>query len=427
MKRIAFFFPPYFGHINKTLGMAHRLAECGHHVTYFIPSKSLPSTSLKHPNIGVQKMQTPPWGMNNPQGGVSVYEEYTQRKKEVELIIQDYNPDVIFLDDFCCHDYLIWYPHLSSKRIIILTPFLPSFPNSTIPPLHQFVSPGSSALHLWAEQKQQLDSKWEERKKEYNLQDYRSVVLRVASEINLPQSNYPEYVWHKVPNYPNVEKWYLQPEEFDFPGLQLRKWEKYVCPEILHQTSSHPQYDLFCRMLQFQPKSSCILCSLGTVITELIKDKSQIQYFFEKFILLAEKRQDLFFALLVPDFLLAELKPKSMNVMLFKELPFFDILSKSDVFVTHGSGASSLEAIEAQTPLLVVPPTSTWDYQGNAARIVYHGIGLKADMTDTKEQFEVHIEHLLSNPNYKKQLDKLKMQYSEHYSENYYEMLVQNI
>ena len=116
-----------------------------------------------------------------------------------------------------------------------------------------------------------------------------------------------------------------------------------------------------------------------------------------------------------------------MNVMLFKELPFFDILSKSDVFVTHGSGASSLEAIEAQTPLLVVPPTSTWDYQGNAARIVYHGIGRKADMTDTKEQFEVHIEQLLSNPNYKKQLDKLKMQYSEHYSEDYYEMLVQNI
>ncbi len=56
-----------------------------------------------------------------------------------------------------------------------------------------------------------------------------------------------------------------------------------------------------------------------------------------------------------------------------------ELLSRADLFITHSGLNSIKESIFYAVPMLVFPIEFKTDHPGNAARIVYHVLGLRGD------------------------------------------------
>lgn len=68
------------------------------------------------------------------------------------------------------------------------------------------------------------------------------------------------------------------------------------------------------------------------------------------------------------------------HIHLMEHVPQIDILARAQVFITHGGLSSVREACYFGVPMLVFP---CWnDQPGNAARIEYHGLGLRGDIAN---------------------------------------------
>ncbi len=70
--------------------------------------------------------------------------------------------------------------------------------------------------------------------------------------------------------------------------------------------------------------------------------------------------------------------PVRDGIIITRTVPQLKILECATVFITHGGFSSVRESIYFGVPMLVLP---CWlDQPGNAARVVYHGAGLRADI-----------------------------------------------
>jgi MGT family glycosyltransferase len=71
--------------------------------------------------------------------------------------------------------------------------------------------------------------------------------------------------------------------------------------------------------------------------------------------------------------------PLPSHLLVRKVVPQLQLLQHADAFITHGGFSSVREAIYYGVPMLVFP--CRFDQPGNAARIVHHHIGLRADIS----------------------------------------------
>ena len=71
----------------------------------------------------------------------------------------------------------------------------------------------------------------------------------------------------------------------------------------------------------------------------------------------------------------AELSSSFDNVHVFPFLPQLNVLGIADLAITHAGANAFRECIATNTPMLAFP--RALDQEGNAARIVYHGLGLR--------------------------------------------------
>jgi hypothetical protein len=68
------------------------------------------------------------------------------------------------------------------------------------------------------------------------------------------------------------------------------------------------------------------------------------------------------------------------NAVVVSEAPQIDVLRRAALFVTHGGFNSVKEAIHFGVPMLVAP--LFYDQPGNAARVVHHGLGARANFPE---------------------------------------------
>lgn len=66
------------------------------------------------------------------------------------------------------------------------------------------------------------------------------------------------------------------------------------------------------------------------------------------------------------------------HIIVAKSTPQLEILARASLFITHGGFSSTREAIFFGVPTIVFP---CWlDQPGNAARVVFHGLGVRGDI-----------------------------------------------
>lgn len=68
------------------------------------------------------------------------------------------------------------------------------------------------------------------------------------------------------------------------------------------------------------------------------------------------------------------------NIYVGKRLPQHNIIRDCDLIITHGGMNTLRECIYFGKPMIVYPLNTLYDQNGNAARIVYHKLGLKGNL-----------------------------------------------
>ena len=209
----------------------------------------------------------------------------------------------------------------------------------------------------------------------------------------------PVFRLEKVPFFANVEKWYTLPHEIYFDRQPLPAGHHYMEPVVAtdRQETYSPQYQLFLRLAARAPGNKLIFCSLGTVTNSLLPDSSVLMNFYTRLLQIAQTCPELYFLVKTDQRVANNLKTCTMNCMFTAFAPQLDVLKRADIFITHAGGNSALGAIWTATPMLTVPPVARWDYNGYAARVVYHHLGLKTNLTVAAQPLQKSIYELILN------------------------------
>jgi len=195
----------------------------------------------------------------------------------------------------------------------------------------------------------------------------------------------------------------LSPKEFDFrrefssnqlcigPVVELER------NESINKAFNNSEY--FKLINNSNSNQKIVFCSMGSYDFKYTKLRL---YFFLRLIKIFENRNDLFLILSTgSDINPKAFKIKSKNTLLYKELPQIEILKNVDLMINHGGMQSVTECIMLDAPMLVYPLNPYLDQNGNAARVVYHNIGLRGKLKkDTSKMIEKKIDELLTNSAY---------------------------
>lgn len=100
---------------------------------------------------------------------------------------------------------------------------------------------------------------------------------------------------------------------------------------------------------------------------------------------------------------LGAFEPCPANVFLFRRVPQLKVLQEADLMVMHGGTNSISECILAGVPMLAYP--GAVDQPGNAARIVYHGMGLMGKLNrESSDRIKRKIETILNDESFSVQV-----------------------
>jgi zeaxanthin glucosyltransferase len=419
---ILFIYPVALGHITKTLKIARFFERNGYSILYLLQGKN--TQFCKENGFNYQILESNIFGYYNEKNNQgkkfsSYLEEFKNRKFttkfeerniEINKYLEQYKPKYIFIDVFCISDFLFCYNYsiINKVKTIGLTPFFPEIENSSFPPLNYYEFPGEAADISWLKKKKKIKKKEIKNIFLFPLRSDKYLIKKAMKKLQIPEKFTPNY-WERYPIFKGMEFWYLQPKELDFEEQSLHFNHKYMGPmiELVKDPISSLRLNFFLKLKEKSHNSKLIFCTLGTIINQLISEELIISYF-SKVIEIAKLNPTWFIIIRVPRSFEKQLKVTSINIIvlsLSEQIEYLTLLSKADVFLTHGGGNSYLEALYSKTPLIVFPPIDYWDYNGVAARIVYHKLGLKLDFESNVESIQNAIHSIFNNGIFQENVD----------------------
>ncbi len=183
-----------------------------------------------------------------------------------------------------------------------------------------------------------------------------------------------------------------------------------------------PRYLSIIEHIQIQKQiineTKLIYLSLGTLTTFGIKNTGK---FFKKVVSLSKLTPKWQFILSVGEFYdincLGQLPP---NVHIFKRVPQLHLLENTDVMITHAGLNTITECVFNEVPMLAYPLMTDWDQNGNAARIVYHGLGLRGVLKRASPKImKKKLHKIFDNYQfYKQNLEKMHLKFDKKNNSN---------
>ena len=120
----------------------------------------------------------------------------------------------------------------------------------------------------------------------------------------------------------------------------------------------------------------------------------------------------------------SDFKPLPSNVHLYSWVPQLEVLKAADCSINHGGIHTIHECIHFKVPMIVYSGKQH-DQNGNAARIAYHGLGLRGDKDkDDNDEIRTKIEHILKKTSYKEKIRKVHTVYEEYQKKDLSSFLV---
>ncbi|HKR93727.1 MAG TPA: nucleotide disphospho-sugar-binding domain-containing protein, partial [Candidatus Angelobacter sp.] len=161
---------------------------------------------------------------------------------------------------------------------------------------------------------------------------------------------------------------------------------------------------------RLQEGKPIILCALGSLIT--VRAASQAARFFQMFLDAIRQRPSIQAVVAIGSALNPESFNCPQNALLVPYVPQIGLLKQCAAMVGHGGISSVKEAIFMGVPMLVIP--LSYDEPGNAARVVYHGLGLRLDMAQVSpDTLGSSIDRLLNDGSFPANARRMSQKFIE--------------
>lgn len=422
-QRAVFLFYHGFGHVNSFLKAARFLEENNYDIWfsgsgYFRKHVELQRCKFyllrSHPfGVGLEK-----W-INTVEGKDKIYfralwdritdRVFTERQVELYWMLEELKPGLVFIDKMLSTDFIVLYSHLKNRgiKVSIINTMLPTQISKVRPPLNSDVLPTDSPGTAKAIHKTKWDKvrkRWKQKLTMFGFDDG-FIINRRIKKNEIPQRFIS--VNDNLLNFSieGINEFILAPFEFDFPQSSHHPNQKYIgfmTADARVEWEENAYDEVATNILEQRKEKNLklIYCSFGTVPA---KQREATAAFIKNLTAIAADGE---FIVVVSG---QGISSEVTNFYTFNAVPQLDILRNTDVFITHGGLNSIKEAVHAEVPMLIYPVHPEYDPRGNAARVFYHGLGLRGDLvSDSIDDITSKIRELLSNDIYRENIRRLK-------------------
>ncbi|WP_422080695.1 glycosyltransferase [Ulvibacterium sp.] len=412
---VVFVLQPFLSHLYPVYGLAHVLEDQGEKVVFTTTPQLVPT--LQNEGFQFQEFEyLSEYIIKNYRSFLGLFlksllskEYFSDRKNEFEnafrltqKLIEKYKPTHIYVDQSLAEYFFFFRPFVPNITIVHTKVY--SGKTKGIPPMTSSFIPRTGILS-----RMKINYLWF---KELFKQRFRETILKIAflgkDETFLWKEHCKKYGmdWRKQIDLKhslnrgikNVDNLVLLPRELEFP--QFKKPKHVLFFEELSPKNESAYYtstylDLKNKYL-LGTNFQVIYMAFGT-----LAQGPKVINFFDTVISLVEELPETILIVSKGNHTM-ELK-NADNVFIFDYLPQQDVLSHTDLFITHGGLGSVKEAFHNNVPMLVVPMNRFIDQNGNAARVKANGLGdfLNID-TYSKAEVKQKIKTLL--PDHKLQV-----------------------
>lgn len=207
----------------------------------------------------------------------------------------------------------------------------------------------------------------------------------------------------------------LSPKEFDFPRATDEK-QLYVGP-IADINRIEPGLDedserKILHAIRKKGTKKLLLCTLGSY--DSTHKQKRIDFLIKLTEAFASHTDYCVLVSTVKDVDIQQLSLGELpsNIHFFPWLPQLRLLRYADLMITHGGMQTITECILLEVPVLVYPLNLDLDQPGNAARVVYHKIGLQGNMNTVKPQKILkQAKTIVEDPTFKNNIEEMSQKY----------------
>jgi len=254
--------------------------------------------------------------------------------------------------------------------VISFSSILISVEDSAVPPFSTNLIPGHgplSRLRTWLEWKK--------------LFLYRLVYSRdwniskelkaLARDCGYP----PEKIDFRVETWPRLllPELIFFPEELDFPRSRTPEGAFFIEASVdMQRKDGGFPWD------RLDDNKSLVYCTLGSLLP--FKFASRAARFFQMFMDAMAQRPALQGVVTIGNYLKSDDFNCPSNVLIVPEAPQVEVLKRASLMVSHGGVTGVKESAFMGVPMLLIPVS--YDEFGNAARVVYHGLGARLQLEE---------------------------------------------
>jgi zeaxanthin glucosyltransferase len=400
MAAILFDMFPAHGHYNGSMALAKLLANRGHEVCYACSSDFQQKVAAQNFKFYlIDPFIIFPFRAELKEKGLlrfllenisGIFHDQKPRQIEEKVKLYDemiakLKPDLIILDEHHAYKSIFYWKYLIPIATI-QTALSPDYAPS-IPPCYSTYIPQKSKI---SDHYIELIWNWELVKLKYKVLKEKVVSVNTHSgkynKVFAKKYDFPfdqELIKRRTSGvrFKNIPSLVVPPEAFDFPR-KLRENLFYIGPIINEQQESQ---ELNGRLKSILDKVALekdqnsnvklIYCSLGTVTAEFLKVCTR---FFRHIAKVCSENPNIRIILSVGTFFnISDIKSIPKNLYVFDKVPQLDLLQKCDMVINHGGMNTIYESIMAEKPMIVFPLSLKTDQNGNAARVVFHEIGVR--------------------------------------------------
>ncbi|MEL6536891.1 MAG: glycosyltransferase, partial [Bacteroidota bacterium] len=321
-----------------------------------------------------------------------------------ERLKEHYAPDLLLLDTDAIGFAMVAY-YLQIK-VVLFSEIIQSDQQSGLPPFYSRHLPQSTVGS-------QVRIRWEwtklfAKKQAYYLYDvwlrgrpdpYHKTLANLCGFPRKEHAHTRKEWYYRLDNFPNL---ILYPQELDYPRREVPA-NYYYAGAMLDTERVEKHLDRGV----FPNDNPIVYCALGT-LTEAYTDT--YLSFLCRVMQVAAQQPEINLVIAVgAEELRAQLPVPTSNVQVYDFVPQLQMLQRAQLMITHGGMNSIKECIHYGVPMLVYPLHKLSEQQGNAARVVYHGMGLQGGLDeDSEETISNSIKAVLKESKYRISVRKMQ-------------------
>ncbi|MDH3224874.1 MAG: glycosyltransferase, partial [Gemmatimonadota bacterium] len=297
--------------------------------------------------------------------------------------------------------------------VVLLSAWFSTWKRPGLPPITSSLQPGPGLRRRLRIERHWLIRRRKEWRKDLEAKlrtgftDRRSVLRRYARTVGFPSGLLQKYNWPPPFTYRVLPVLSMTPERLEFPH-RVRAGMEYVGPMVFEgrrdDGSESRAVGVAAVLAEARAASRpLVLCSVSSMRTK------DVDFLRRACAAVAARPDWLMIVGLGKSVEAADLGPVADNIHVFSWVPQLQVLAQADCCLNPGGINTINECVHFGVPMVIYSGGLS-DQDGCAARVAYHGVGVRGHRADDAEAVTKNIERALEDPEIRSHVQEL----SEH-------------